>query len=238
MARNLDRVAGIAQARQGVSAPINRKNVRFVDGGGLTWTLVDDPLNDEVEVSAAAGGGSGVPTGTILDFAANLLPSGWVACDGAAYGRTGGDPVPMVALFAVIGTTWGPGDGSTTFNVPNLNRRTRVGKGGAATGTLGNVIGNVGGAETHTLSIAELATHSHGDNGHIHNTVDSNPGFFNQLGAGSPGVTPRPTWESRDGGNPVGFQTAFGYASISNNGGGSAHNNMQPSAVVLTMIKM
>jgi len=240
MARNLDRVAGIAQARQGVSPPINRKNVRFVDGGGLTWTLVDDPLNDEVEVSAAAGGAS-APTGAIMDFAGTVVPSGWLECNGTAYGRTGGDPSPQVALFAAIGTTWGPGDGSTTFNVPNLNRRTRVGKGGAATGTLGNVIGNVGGAETHTLSIAELAIHGHGlnDPGHNHTQTGlSNLGMINSpvnvggsayIALGSAGLSSQAINNTQS--------SAGTGASVTNGGGGSAHNNMQPSAVVLMMIK-
>jgi len=206
--------------------------MRFIDGGGLTWSLVDDSLNDEVEVSATAGGAS-APTGAIMDFAGTVVPSGWLECNGTAYGRTGGDPSPQVALFAAIGTTWGPGDGSTTFNLPNFARRTRVGRGGAGTGTLGNVVGNVGGAETHALTVAELASHNHGDSGHIHNSVDV---IWMQLGSGIPG-TSRPLFEIKDSGNPANFLTGLGYANITPNGGNAAHNNVQPSAIVMMIIK-
>lgn len=54
------------------------------------------------------------PTATVLPFAAASAPSGWLICDGSAVSRT-----TYAALFAAIGTTYGSGDGSTTFNVPN-----------------------------------------------------------------------------------------------------------------------
>ena len=235
MARNLDRVAGIAQARQGVSPPINRKNVRFVDGGGLTWTLVDDPLNDEVEVSAAAGG-AGAPTGSIVDFAGTVVPSGWLECNGTAYGRTGGDPSPQVALFAAIGTTWGPGDGLTTYNVPNFARRTRVGRGGVGTGTLGNVVGNVGGEESHAQTVAEMANHGHSTGGtHNHNTRTFPP-FDNQFG--TPGG-PTLFYAADPAGGTFNSQTSTNGAGITvnNNGSSNAANVIQPSAVVMKIIK-
>jgi microcystin-dependent protein len=236
MARNLDRVGGVAQAAANAGVLINRKNIRFLDGGGVTWTAVDDPINDEVEVSAAAGGG-GAPVGAIMDFAGTAVPSGWLECNGTAYGRTGGDPSPQVALFAAIGTTWGPGDGSTTFNVPNFARRTRVGRGGVGTGTLGNVVGNVGGAETHALITAELAAHAHGvtDPGHAHTVTVQLNRFANPPGTG--------TVQGNNGG-PSDFITTLVTDSpagtgivIQNAGSGTAHNNVQPSAIVMTIIK-
>jgi microcystin-dependent protein len=105
---------------------------------------------------AAAGdvraGGSTplVPIGTILDYAAATAPSGYLVCDGSAVSRT-----TYAALFAVIGTTWGAGNGSTTFNVPDFRGRTSI---GAGTGTGGNAtahaLGSKGGDEA-------LASHSH-----------------------------------------------------------------------------
>lgn len=58
---------------------------------------------------------SAVPAGTMAPFAANTPPSGWLKCNGAAISRT-----TYAALFAKIGTTWGAGNGTTTFNVPDL----------------------------------------------------------------------------------------------------------------------
>lgn len=58
---------------------------------------------------------NGVPPGTVLPFAASAAPIGYLSCNGDAVSRT-----TYAALFAVIGETWGAGDSSTTFNVPNL----------------------------------------------------------------------------------------------------------------------
>lgn len=66
-------------------------------------------------ITAAVGAIASVPTGIVAPFARNTAPSGWLECDGAAVSRT-----TYAALFTAIGTTWGAGDGSTTFNVPDL----------------------------------------------------------------------------------------------------------------------
>lgn len=57
-----------------------------------------------------------VPTGQVIDYAGAAAPNGFLLCNGAAVSRT-----TYAALFAVIGTTYGAGDGSTTFNVPNVS---------------------------------------------------------------------------------------------------------------------
>jgi len=85
----------------------------------------------------------GVPPGTILDFAGTSAPTGYLNCDGSNQSR-----VTYAALFAAIGTTWGVGDGSTTFTLPDFRRRTAVGSGGSGTAALGNSVGNTGGSET------------------------------------------------------------------------------------------
>ena len=64
-----------------------------------------------------------VPVGTVLDYAGSAVPSGYLECDGSAVSRTA-----YPALFASIGTTWGAGDGSTTFNIPDLRGRVAVGR--------------------------------------------------------------------------------------------------------------
>lgn len=75
-------------------------------------------IGGNIVFSSAIPGGT--PTGTVTAFAGTAAPSGWLLCNGAAYGRTSLDPSPQAALFGVIGTTYGAGDGLTTFNVPDL----------------------------------------------------------------------------------------------------------------------
>lgn len=71
-----------------------------------------------------------IPAGAVMDFAMNAAPAGWLACDGAAVSR-----VTYAALFAAIGTTWGAGDGSTTFNLPDMRGYFRRGVGTNGDGT-------------------------------------------------------------------------------------------------------
>jgi len=69
-----------------------------------------------------------IPSGSVITTAASVAPTGWLLCDGAAVSRT-----TYAVLFAAISTTYGAGDGSTTFNVPDLRRRTPVGVGASDT---------------------------------------------------------------------------------------------------------
>jgi microcystin-dependent protein len=111
------------------------------------------------------------PTGTLQDFAGLAAPAGYAVCDGSAVGRT--DPV-YSNLFAVIGVTWGAGNGVSTFNLPNLIRRATIGSGGAGTAYIGNTVGSLGGEEVHVISGPELGAHTHGlsDPGHAHGVND------------------------------------------------------------------
>ena len=122
---------------------------------------------------ASLVGVDSVSTGTILAWADSSIPSGYLECDGSAVSRS-----TYAALFAVIGTTYGVGDGSTTFNVPNLQDNVAVGKSGtktlASTGGANTVAssGNVSGSTANaTLSTAQLASHSH--SGGSNNAVSS-----------------------------------------------------------------
>ena len=108
----------------------------------------------------------GIPTGTITPWSQATAPTGFLECEGSAVSRS-----TYAALFAVIGTTYGAGDGSTTFNVPDLtdkvavhksNNKTFATSGGANTVTnTGNVAGSTANA---TLSTDQLASHSHPTN--------------------------------------------------------------------------
>jgi len=107
----------------------------------------------------------GIPTATIVPWSDSSVPTGFLECNGAAVSRS-----TYSALFAIIGTTYGAGDGSSTFNVPDLQDNVAVGKSNnkalASTGGANTVTsaGNVGGSTANaTLSTAQLASHSHSE---------------------------------------------------------------------------
>jgi len=103
-----------------------------------------------VNAAVAANGGGGLPTGAVMPFAGSTAPSGYLLCDGQAVSR-----ITYSALFVVTGTTYGSGDGSTTFNLPDLRGRVAAGKddmGGTAanrltvtSGVIGATLGAAGG---------------------------------------------------------------------------------------------
>lgn len=95
-----------------------------------------------------------VPAGVIEAFAGSAAPSGYLLCQGQAVSRT-----TYADLYAVVGTTFGAGDGSTTFNVPNLKGRIPVGLDTAQTEF--DARGETGGAKTHTLAATEMPSHVH-----------------------------------------------------------------------------
>jgi microcystin-dependent protein len=109
---------------------------------------------------------SGVRTGTITPHGSNSTPAGFLDCDGSAVSRT-----TYSALFAIIGTTYGSGDGSSTFNLPDLENNVAVGKSNSKT------IGSTGGNDTrtpsgsvsvnnHSLTISQMPSHRHLAGGH------------------------------------------------------------------------
>lgn len=125
-------------------------------------------------------------TGTVLDFAGTTAPTGWLMCYGQAVSRA-----TYPNLFAKIGTTFGAGDGTTTFNLPDTRGRAVIGKddmGGTAAnrvttaggGIDGATLGASGGAQTHQLTAAQMPAHTHAntlnDPGHVHANTLSDPG--------------------------------------------------------------
>ena len=108
-----------------------------------------------------------VPTGSINAWSTNTAPTGWQLCDGTAVSRT-----TYAALFAVIGETYGAGDGTTTFNLPNLKGRAIVGRDSAQTEF--DTLAETGGAKTHTLTSAEIPAHQHNVSAYTHSVSQSN----------------------------------------------------------------
>jgi microcystin-dependent protein len=132
-----------------------------------------------------------------------FVPPNWVFADGRALSRTA-----YPELFAMIGTSFGAGDGTTTFNVPDYRGRTIIGA-GAGPGLTNRPLGTSGGAETHALTEAELAPHVHTQTANISGL----------LAAGSNGAG------MSFGGSPNNQPTQQVTLSA---GAGAAHNNMQP----------
>lgn len=136
---------------------------------------------DYVTMAQASGGLLGVPIGSGVDYFGAVAPAGWQFASGAAISRT-----TYAALFAVIGTTFGTGDGTTTFNLPDKRGRLSLpldNLGGTAAGRV-NVfaatsVGLSGGdqnLQSHTHTVND-PTHTHtafvGDAGHAHGVTDS-----------------------------------------------------------------
>lgn len=103
----------------------------------------------------------GVPVGTIIDFAGpdETVPANYLPCDGREL-----DIEPFIELHSVLKGTWGFSE--TTFNLPNLNKRTTIGAGddtiGSTLSSIGNDVGSYGGAESVRLSQKNLPAHIHG----------------------------------------------------------------------------
>ena len=170
----------------------------------------------------------GIPTGTITPWSQATAPSGFLECDGGAVSRT-----TYSALFAVIGTTYGAGDGSTTFLVPDLADKTAVHKSGtkafASTGGANTVTptGNVAGSTANaTLSTAQLASHTHPTN--VRSSFPEGTGGTALAATGNP-AGPNPTGGAGSG---------DGHShNMSANFAGSANSVLQPYLTLIYIIK-
>jgi microcystin-dependent protein len=120
------------------------------DIGSTTKKFKDLHLSGDVYAERFIGA---IPAGCIMPYAGATAPTGWLIADGSAVSRT-----TYADLFAVVGETYGAGDGSTTFNVPDLRGKIPVGK---STETEFNTLGKTGGEKTHQLTVEELAAHTH-----------------------------------------------------------------------------
>lgn len=191
-----------------------------------------------------------VPAGLIEPFSGSTVPAGFLLCDGSAVSRS-----DYAALFEVIGTTFGAGDGSTTFNLPDLGGRVPLGV------SQGHALGTTGGSETVTLTESELPAHTHEvpQHGHADTIGATTPAFshsitqpvfkYNKPNTGGQGGTLSGPTASYNSTNTATATRSTNVAvsahaaaactmsgSVSNaatfdsntEGGGLAHNNMQP----------
>jgi len=172
------------------SLDITGGDARYINvtGDAMTGalTLAADPSTAMQAVTKQyVDNGYGRLIGEVVDYAGTTAPPRWLMCYGQAVSRT-----TYAALFAVISTTYGVGDNSTTFNLPDARGRASAGKddmGGTSANRLtnfaggldGDVLGAAGGLENHIITLAQMASHNHtGATGtesadHTHNTAVS-----------------------------------------------------------------
>ncbi len=152
------------------SVPVDAPNIADGTVSNAEFQRLDGVTSDlqtQIDSKLAAAGAFTVATGMILPWAAAManIPTGYLGCDGAAVSRS-----TYSALFALVGTTHGVGDGSSTFNLPNFQNRMAIGK----SGTYG--LGTTGGSTTesftpagsvsvtvnsHTLTQQQIPSHQH-----------------------------------------------------------------------------
>ena len=182
-------------------------------------------------------GAVSAPAGAIEAYAGSTAPTGWLLAYGQAVSRT-----TYADLFTVLSTTYGIGDGSTTFNLPDMRGRVGAGKddmGGTAASrltstvlTASNTLGATGGTQTHTMTSAEMPSHTHTQDAHSHDVQRSNQAATSLGSDASALYTPQ-----ANTGSPTYFTTQNATATNQNTGGGGAHLNTQPTIVLNYIIK-
>jgi microcystin-dependent protein len=176
------------------------------------------------------------PVGTVIDVAMTSCPAGFLEANAQAQSST-----TYAQLFANIGTTWGTSAGNVV--VPDLRGRAVFSRDSGGSGRItaaggnfdGTVVGNAGGAQNHTLTVAELATHNHTltDPGHTHGNSLSGTGIWVTSGVGlflgQPGST--------QGVNTLTISSATTGITINPAGTNSAHTILDPAAIGIKCIK-
>lgn len=270
------------------SAPYNAFLADLVTAMNTVRPIVKGGTGATSAAAALANlGGAQKIVGEVKMYAGSSAPSGWLFCYGQAISRT-----TYADLYAVIGTTYGAGNGSSTFNLPDCRGRVVAGKdnmGGTSAdrltniggfgGVNGDILGATGGAESHALSVAQIPSHNHGgatgsDGVHNHTVTINSGGSHDHGGAtSSSGAHSHDITIGSDGGpasrvgrattpnldtaatstdgahthtissdgshthtNTVSNAAAHDHT-ISSQGGGGAHNNIQPTIIFNMIIR-
>lgn len=181
----------------------------------------------------------GIPVGAVIDYWGNAAPTGFMFAAGQEVSRT-----TYAELFAVIGTTAGVGNGSTTFNLPDYRGLVSAGREDMATPAttrlnnfMSTVLGAIFGSQSHTLTEAELAEHTHTgstatDGAHAH-----------QIGRYLAGAGVVSTVFSSDAKPSTVLSTEIGGAhshamNLDNTGSSDPHNNVQPTIITNKIIRI
>lgn len=210
-----------------VSLSSQYQQLAMLPDGSFSWDIASS--------YSANSAPSGIPSGGMIDWGANVAPSGWLLCDGSSYSTS-----QYPALFAAIGYTFG-GSGST-FNVPDRRGRVAVGT-GQGSGLTNRVLGATGGEETHILTGAESGTpvHGHGitDPQHGHSVMGDANGSDAVVGIDAGAASDNGVYTNGTNGLPLIQHSSTGI-SVNNAtaaSAASAHNNMQPFLVATAIIK-
>lgn len=197
------------------------------------------------------------PVGALMPYAGATAPAGWLLCYGQAVSRT-----TYSDLYTAIGTTYGTGDGSTTFNLPDLRGRTiaaldNMGGSDAARLDWANTLGTASGSQTHTLQTTEIPSHLHtvdppatatgsmsANWSHTHNSFyNSDPRTGAQGGDMiAYGSNSNAAWRTVNpgiGAADINHTHTVDIAQFNsgNTGSGGAHNNMQPTILLNYIIR-
>ena len=201
-----------------VTLSLNKTGV----GIGKVWQQGSIDANGEI----FQGGVTIPPSGAVVAFAAASAPIGWLLCNGSAVSRT-----TYARLFAVIGTSFGVGDNSTTFNLPNLKGRVIAGLDSAQSEF--NTLGEIGGTKSETLTTQQMPSHGHGPpSGYFY--VESTNGamrrstVINYVGTAGENDIWRQRLAENSGDVPLPTASA---------GGDQSHNNLQPYIAMNYIIK-
>jgi microcystin-dependent protein len=222
----------------------------------ISWSGIKTKLADPIKtafdtcqsnITAAADAAvARVPVGCVFPYAGSAAPSGFLLCNGAAVSRT-----TYSDLFTVLSTTYGSGDGSTTFNLPDATGRVIAGKESSASrltsgvgGVDGGTLGAVGGSQSHTLITGELPSHTHGAGSYALGTLTIGSGAKVLQGTALSEDFDAPAGNGAEAVNKTG--SALSVLSLDSGtvsgtsgstGSGTAHANVQPTIVLNYIIK-
>jgi microcystin-dependent protein len=183
-------------------------------------------VSNNVSVGGIISGIGSTPIGSVTAFAGSAAPAGWLLCNGSPISRT-----IYSQLYSIIGTAYGIGDGSSTFNIPNLQQRVPVGL-DPASGF--NPLGHSDGEVTHLLTSSEsgLPAHTHTTNSHSHGlTLSANNGSGDTVGSGGVALTNTGTSFNAGGLGSANGETVT-VNSVAAANAAVSHNNMQPYLIM------
>lgn len=157
--------------------------------------------------------------GVMMMWPGVVPPDGWAICSGQELSRT-----TYAELFTAIGTNWGAGNGTTTFNIPDFRGRSPM---GVITGLTTVDLGQAAGEMSHTLTTAEMPAHNHAASQGAHSHAQQVGGVPAYLGTGGTGRTAYGAVTTNSTARVV-TDTATPAIAVDMSGSGEAHNNLHP----------